>query len=110
MAQEGKIYKFQPCKEGWLMKKSDFLGQWRRRYFCLDDKARPPELNFSKSQDYDFHGAVELVAGSTISAVSLSESPYGIAIITPSKTWTMYAVGLQEQQEWIDILNATLQK
>ena len=92
-------------KEGWLMKQSEWLKDWRRRYFILKDN----KLFFSKSQWCAPHGMIDLSQCQTVkSAEHKAGKKYAIEISTREITYFLHGMNDKEKDEWIGVLGRAI--
>lgn len=89
-----------PTKEGYLWKKSEWLGIWRKRYFRL---VRSQLFFFADEKaGTKPHGVIELRHCLTVkSAEERTGKPHAFEVATPDKVFFMYAESDELKDEWI---------
>ena len=92
-----------PCtKEGWLMKESKWLKEWRRRYFVLKDS----KLFFFKDEYSSPHGMVDLSNDAIVRDTYIDGGKeFGFEIKTKDEHFEMHADSESEREEWIALIN-----
>eukprot|EP01038_Epipyxis_sp_PR26KG_P006509 gene6509-8947_t len=93
--------------EGYLMKKSKWMGEWRKRYFIL----KGSKLFFSKSDSNAPHGLIDLVDCIHVKlAESKSKKRNAVEIMLKYETFLVYAETEIERDEWITQLGKSIVK
>ena len=91
--------------EGWLTKQSEWLKDWRRRYFVL----KGDKLFFSKSQWSVPHGMIDLSLCQTVkSAEHKAGKKFAMEVSTKETTFFMYADSEKEKDEWIGVIGRAI--
>ena len=83
--------------EGWIGKRSKWLGEWRNRYFLLIGT----KLFYSKDEKTTPHGMIDLI--DCISATAINNNEIEIKLKT--KTFNITTKSKNEQIEWLDAIN-----
>eukprot|EP00560_Eucampia_antarctica_P000064 CAMPEP_0197832912 /NCGR_PEP_ID=MMETSP1437-20131217/16819_1 /TAXON_ID=49252 ORGANISM="Eucampia antarctica, Strain CCMP1452" /NCGR_SAMPLE_ID=MMETSP1437 /ASSEMBLY_ACC=CAM_ASM_001096 /LENGTH=138 /DNA_ID=CAMNT_0043436569 /DNA_START=377 /DNA_END=793 /DNA_ORIENTATION=- len=84
--------------EGYLTKQSQWLKDWRRRFFIL----KGSKLFFSKSERARPHGMIDLSTCTTVKSADLkSRKRNSFEISTPETTFLLYADSEKEKDDWI---------
>lgn len=84
--------------EGWLTKQSQWLKDWRRRYFIL----KGSKLFFAKSEFSTPHGMIDLSTCTTVKSADIkSRKCNSFEISTPETTFLLYADTDKEKDDWI---------
>lgn len=87
-----------PDFEGWLTKQSEWLQNWRRRYFLL----KGSKLFFAKSEYSGPHGMIDLAVCTTVKSADIkSRKRHSFEISTPETTYLLYADTEKEKDDWI---------
>lgn len=92
--------------EGWLTKQSQWLQQWRRRYFRLSGGV----LYWSKSQAEDPHGSVALRDCLTVkSAEEKTGKPFSLELSTRGdEVYYLVADSAAEKDAWIGAIGKAI--
>ncbi|KAJ1414276.1 hypothetical protein B484DRAFT_401814 [Ochromonadaceae sp. CCMP2298] len=94
-----------PSSEGWLTKRSDWLKDWRRRYFIL----KGAKLFFAKGEFSSPHGMIDLSTCMTVKSAELKAGKKNaIEVSTKEKTFYMYADTEKEKDEWIGAIGRSI--
>jgi len=89
-----------PVFEGFLHKQSEWIRDWRRRYFKLFISAGGPRLYFSKDAAAPPHGMVDLRGCLTVkSADEKTGKANSFEVATKEKVFFMYAESNAEKDE-----------
>lgn len=84
--------------EGWLTKQSEWLKDWRRRYFIL----KGSKLFYTKSEHTAPHGMIDLSLCMTVKSAELKAGKKNaFEISTKEMTFYMFADTEKEKDEWI---------
>ena len=87
-----------PDFEGYLVKKSAWLGEWRKRYFVL----KGTKLYYAKNRGEAPHGVIDLKGCFSLkSAEDAAKKPNCFEIGVPDGTYYMYAETEREQDDWM---------
>ena len=93
--------------EGWIGKRSKWLGEWRNRYFLLIGA----RLFYAKDETTTPHGLIDLLDCISIKAVNNNvEKGYMIEIKLKAKSFHILVQTIEEQNQWLDAINLSLQK
>ena len=94
-----------PSSEGWLTKQSEWLKDWRRRYFFL----KGSKLFFAKGEFSAPHGMIDLSTCMTVKSAELKAGKKNaIEVSTKEKTFYMYADTEKEKDEWIGAIGRSI--
>jgi hypothetical protein len=94
-----------PSNEGWLTKQSDWLKDWRRRYFIL----KGSKLFFAKGEFSAPHGMIDLSQCMTVKSAELkAHKKNAIEVSTKDKTFFMFADTEKEKDEWIGAIGRSI--
>eukprot|EP01036_Dinobryon_divergens_P029471 gene29471-38575_t len=94
-----------PTNQGWLTKQSEWLKDWRRRYFTL----KGSYLFFSKGEFSAPHGMIDLSTCMTVKSAELKAGKRNaIEVSTKEKTFYMYADTEKEKDEWIGAIGRSI--
>jgi hypothetical protein len=94
-----------PSNEGWLTKQSDWLKDWRRRYFFL----KGAKLFFAKGEFTAPHGMIDLSQCMTVKSAELKAGKKNaIEVSTKEKTYYMFADTEKEKDEWIGAIGRSI--
>lgn len=94
-----------PTSEGWLTKQSEWLKDWRRRYFFL----KGSKLFFAKGEFSAPHGMIDLSTCMTVKSAELKAGKKNaIEVSTKEKTFYMYADTEKEKDEWIGAIGRSI--
>jgi hypothetical protein len=94
-----------PDFEGYLVKQSTWLREWRRRYFTL----RGNKLYYSKSPEDPPHGCVDLKDCLTVrSAEEVTGKPNSFEVATPAEVLYLYADSEARKDEWIGAIGRAI--
>lgn len=86
--------------EGFLSKRSEWLGVWRRRYFKLYMGAGGPRLYYMKDQDSPPHGVIDLRTCLTIkTADEKTGKSNSFEVATGEQVFFMFADSAQIKDE-----------
>jgi hypothetical protein len=89
-----------PSYEGSLYKRSEWLQQWRQRYFKLYLGPSGPRLYFCKDQESPPHGAIDLRQCLTVkSADDKTGKKNSFEVSTSEQHFFMYANTAQEKDD-----------
>ena len=87
-----------PDYEGYLVKRSTWLGEWRKRYFVL----KGTKLYFCKAKGDAPHGVIDLKGCFSLKgAEDVAKKPNCFEIGVPDGTYYMYAESEREKDEWM---------
>ena len=87
-----------PTKEGYLTKRSEWLLDWRRRYFKLVRN----QLFFMRAPGGEPHGLIELRRCLTVkSAEDKTGKLYAFEVATPEQVFYLHADSEVEKDDWI---------
>ena len=93
--------------EGWIGKRSKWLGEWRNRYFLLIGA----RLFYAKEEHSAPHGVIDLLDCISIKAVNNTiEKGYMIEMKLKTKSFHILVQTIEEQNQWLDAINQSLQK
>lgn len=91
--------------EGYLVKRSSWLQEWRTRYFVLKGN----KLYFSKSPKDAPHGVIDLKDCLTVkSAEDQTGKPNSFEVATPEATYYMYANSESDKDQWIGAIGRAI--
>lgn len=94
-----------PTTEGWLTKQSEWMKDWRRRYFIL----KGAKLFFAKSETGAPHGMIDLSTCMTVKSAELKAGKKNaIDVSTRGQTYYMYADTEKEKDEWIGAIGRSI--
>lgn len=94
-----------PTSEGWLTKQSEWMKDWRRRYFML----KGSKLFFGKSESVAPHGMIDLSTCMTVKSAELKAGKKNaIDVSTRGQTFFMYADSEKEKDEWIGAIGRSI--
>lgn len=96
-----------PATEGWLCKQSEWLKDWRKRYFLL----KGSKLFFLRSNQKLAvpHGMIDLSTCMTVKSAELKAGKKNaIEVSTQEKTYYMYADTEKEKDEWIGAIGRSI--
>jgi len=94
-----------PDFSGWLTKRSQWLKEWRRRYFFLKGN----QLHFAKGPSHSPHGVVDLSKCLTVkSAEEKTNKRHCFEVATESATYFMFAGTDKEKDEWIGAIGRAI--
>lgn len=94
-----------PDYQGWLTKQSQWLKDWRRRYFVL----KQSKLFFSKNESVSPHGMIDLASCMTVkSAEYKAHKRNALEVSTPDTTYLMYADTEKEKDDWIGAIGRAI--
>ena len=94
-----------PDFEGYLVKQSTWLREWRKRYFALHGH----KLFYSKGPDEPPHGFVDLKECLTVrSADDVTGKRHSFEIATPRETLYLYADSEVRKDEWIGAIGRAI--
>mmetsp|Transcript_14625 Transcript_14625/g.17800 ORF Transcript_14625/g.17800 Transcript_14625/m.17800 type:complete len:311 (+) Transcript_14625:153-1085(+) len=92
---------------GWLTKQSDWLKDWRRRYFILD--ANTSKLFFCKNEYSAPHGMIDLATCTTVKSADIkSGKRFSFEISTGERTYLMFADNEKEKDDWIGAVGKSI--
>lgn len=99
-----------PAFEGYLYKRSQWLHEWRRRYFKLYvSKSSGPRLYFAKSPTEAPHGVIDLRGCLTVkSADDKTGKQHSFEVATSEQVYWMYADSDAEKDEWVGQLGRAI--
>jgi hypothetical protein len=87
-----------PDHEGYLVKRSLWLGEWRRRYFVL----KGTKLYFAKEKGAAPHGVIDLKGCFSLkSAEDVAKKPNCFEVGVAEGTFYLYASSEREKDEWM---------
>lgn len=90
---------------GWLTKQSEWLKDWRRRFFIL----KGSKLFFAKSEHSAPHGMIDLSECMTVKSAELKAGKKNaIEVSTHETTFFMYADSEKEKDEWIGAIGRAI--
>jgi len=96
-----------PDYEGYLVKRSTWLGEWRKRYFVL----KGTKLYFSKGKGGVPHGVIDLKGCFSLkSAEDVAKKPNCFEIGVPDGVYYMYAESEREKDEWMSKIGESTTK
>jgi len=84
-------------KEGWLHKCGQNNAKWDKRWFILENGVAS---YYKKKEDKEPLGKFE-VRGHKLIQVDIQKKKHLFSIVTPKRTWHMYADNEHEKQSWI---------
>jgi len=91
--------------QGWLTKQSEWLKDWRRRYFLLQGS----KLFFCKNEWSPPHGMIDLSTCTTVKSADIkSHKIYSFEISTPDMTYLLYADNEKEKDDWIGCVGRSI--
>jgi len=91
--------------QGWLTKQSEWLKDWRRRYFLLEGS----KLFFCKNEWSPPHGMIDLSTCTTVKSADLkSRKIFSFEISTPEMTYLLYADSEKEKDDWIGCVGRSI--
>jgi hypothetical protein len=101
----GKVDVSEPDFNGWLTKRSQWLKDWRRRFFFLKGN----KLFFSKNPRQEPHGVIDLSTCLTVkSAEEKTNKRHCFEVATESATYYMFAETDKEKDEWIGAIGRAI--
>eukprot|EP01040_Poterioochromonas_malhamensis_P002297 gene2297-2442_t len=93
--------------EGYLTKKSRWVGEWRKRYFML----KGSKLFFGKGPTSAPHGMIDLIDCISVkSAEGKSKKKNAIEIRLKEETFQVYSSTERERDEWIGQIGRAIVK
>ena len=90
-----------PTREGPMSKQSDWIKEWRKRYFILKDS----RLFFSKGRFVHPHGVIDLTESRGVSAKRRTDSPtrgYEFEVKTKGETWNLRCATSEDRDGWVN--------
>lgn len=91
--------------EGFLTKQSQWLKQWRRRYFYLFGN----QLYFCAKKGDKPHGVVDLSLCLTVKSADLKTSKrHSFEVSTPTDTYLLFADDEAGKDEWIGAIGKAI--
>jgi hypothetical protein len=94
-----------PTTFGHLTKRSQWMYEWRRRFFSL----KGSKLFFSTSEFGAPHGMIDLSKCMTVKSAELKAGKKNaIEVSTTDTTYYMYADNEQEKDEWIGAIGRSI--
>ena len=91
---------------GYLTKQSDWLKDWRRRYFILTPNN---QLFFCKNEYCAPHGRIDLSTCTTVKSADVkSRKKFSFEISTHDKMYLMYADSEKEKDDWIGAVGKSI--
>jgi len=91
--------------QGWLTKQSEWLKDWRRRFFLL----KGSKLFFCKNEYAGPHGMIDLSTCTTVKSADIKSGKiYSFEISTPETTYLMYADSEKEKDDWIGFVGRAI--
>ena len=87
--------------EGWIGKRSKWLGEWRNRYFLLIGT----KLFYAKDERSTPHGMIDLIDCISATAINNNDNNNEIEIKLQTKTFSIITKSRKEQIEWLDVIN-----
>ena len=96
-----------PEKEGWLTKKSRWMGDMRERFFVL----KGSKLFFCKNEREARHGMINLV--DCVSAKDADENakrPFAMEIVLRDERFFVSADSEAQKQSWLRAINQSIEK
>ena len=87
-----------PIKEGYLTKRSEWIQDWRRRYFKLIRS----QLSFMKTPAGPAHGVIDLRHCLTVkSAEEKTGKKFAFEVATSENTYFLFAESDEDKDDWI---------
>mmetsp|Transcript_87651 Transcript_87651/g.253139 ORF Transcript_87651/g.253139 Transcript_87651/m.253139 type:complete len:122 (+) Transcript_87651:93-458(+) len=100
MSAEIIVHRDDIIKEGWLIKQSKFLKEWRRRWFVLT-----PQYVCSFKAQGELRNPTEAIRLRECSSVKSADADVGkenaLRIDTPGRVFFLIADTAAEREEWI---------
>jgi hypothetical protein len=91
--------------EGWIGKRSKWLGEWRNRYFLLIGS----RLFYAKDERTTPHGMIELIdCISATAGKNTNEKGYIIEIKLKTTSLNLSTESAKDQCEWLEDINKSL--
>jgi hypothetical protein len=92
--------------QGWLMKQSEWIKDWRNRYFFL----KGSKLFFAKEKTVNPHGMIDLSDCLTVKSAEMKiQKKNAIEVSTKDgQTYFMFAKTDQEKDEWIGAIGRSI--
>ena len=104
---DGKVYSLaNPEHEGWLTKQSEWIKDWRKRYFTL----KGSKLFFSKEKGSEPHGMIDLTSCLTVKSAEMKvKKKFAIELSTnEGQVYYMYAHSDQEKDLWLGAIGRSI--
>ena len=104
----GKVHSLEnPSHEGWMTKQSEWIKDWRRRYFIL----KGSKLFFAKDRNLEPHGMIDL--GTCLTVKSAAEikvkKKYAIELATNDRqVFYMHLSSDQEKDLWLGAIGRSI--
>ena len=93
--------------EGWLSKKSKWIGEWRQRYFIL----KGSKIFFAKGEADAPHGAIEVIDIISCKSVKVGQQQNAIELCMKTEEPTVLcAPNAPERELWIQHISMAIQK
>ena len=100
-----------PIKEGWLVKKSRYLSQWRDRWVVLNKSKYEYKL-FSFKNEQIYENPTEILNLNVFTSIKSSEETtnkrYSFDIYSPTTTFTFVAKNEIEKEDWIRFIGKSI--
>jgi len=94
-------------REGWLMKKSRWMGDWRERFFIL----KGSKLFFAKDEEAAPHGMIDLVdCISAKDAQDRAKRPHCLEIVLRDERFYLSAESEDNKTSWLSAILKCIQK
>jgi len=96
-----------PEFQGYLIKQSTWMKEWRKRYFIL----KGSKLFFAKDNSISPHGMIDLSTCQTVkSAEQKAGKKYAFEVSTPDTTYLMVAESDKDKDDWIGAIGRAIVK
>lgn len=94
-----------PDFSGYLFKQSEWVREWRNRYFVLKGN----KIYFATSPDSPYHGMIDLRECISVkSADAVTKKPHSFEIKTPSVAYYLFAEREKTKDEWIGAISRSI--
>lgn len=95
-----------PDRNGYLMKKSDWLKDMRKRYFILKGSF----LYFAKTPSHAPHGVIDLKEALTVKSNERGGRLFGFEVALKDRLYELFAETEKEKDEWIGAIGKAIVK
>ena len=96
-----------PDKEGWLYKKSRWVGDWRERYFVL----KGSKLFFCKNEREAPHGMINLVdCVSAKDADDKAKRSFALELVLHDERFFLCAESEVQKSSWLSAVHRSIEK
>jgi hypothetical protein len=101
----GKVFSLaDPQHEGWLTKQSEWIKDWRKRYFVLKGK----HLFFAKDRGVTPHGMIDLSTCQTVKSADVGKKNALEVSTNDGQVYFMYAGSNADKDAWIGAIGRSI--